>query len=219
MSDGHLTRGDGRSRGGPLLIGRRRFAELAMTAAGSILVGRQNAAGQDSARAGAADPLRRPDVVGATRRVVDSAQNDPVVVGVERRLRCTCGCGLDVFICRTTDFTCTYSPALHDEVAALLATDPDPETAVAAMVAKYGESILLAPKPVGFGILGYILPGAVIVAVGGLIVGWLARRRQPVVAPAPPSGVEPPPRRRPDGTPPPADQKARLERALQDLET
>ena len=35
------------------------------------------------------------------------------------KLACNCGCTLDVFTCRTTDFSCTYSPQLHREVLAL----------------------------------------------------------------------------------------------------
>src|SRR5690348_18097192 len=36
--------------------------------------------------------------------------------------RSNCGCTLDVFTCRTTDFSCTYSPRLHREVLALRAS-------------------------------------------------------------------------------------------------
>ena len=174
---------------------------------------------QDSVR-GAADPLSRPDVVGATRRVVDSAQNDPVVVGIERRLGCTCPCGLDIFTCRTTDFTCSYSPALHDEVVALLARLGDPEAVVAAFVEKYGEEVLMAPKASGFGVLGYLLPGVAIATAGG-VLAWVliarSRRMAAAAAGAAPSApvVEAP--SHPAGARP--DELARLDRALRDLET
>lgn len=172
--------------------------------------------GQDSTRRGAADPLSRPDVVGATRRVVDSAQNDPVVVGVERRIRCTCGCGLDVFTCRTTDFTCSYSPALHDEVVEQLRRTGSADRAIAALVAKYGESILMAPKARGFGVVGYLLPGTIVVVAGLVLAALLVRRTRRPAESAGSPGPGPAPDGLPLGTP--AD-LARLERALDELET
>ena len=55
---------------------------------------------------------------GPARRPLES-DNDVVVRNTELKLQCTCGCTLDIFTCRTTDFTCTYSPALHREIVAL----------------------------------------------------------------------------------------------------
>ena len=98
------------------------------------------------------------------------------VRNTELKLRCTCGCTLDIFTCRTTDFTCTYSPALHREIVALFAKGKTSEGVIAAFVDKYGEKILMAPKPEGFNIAGYVVPGAAILTVGG-IVAWIIRRR------------------------------------------
>ena len=39
---------------------------------------------------------------------------------LEHHIRCQCGCTLDVFTCRTTDFSCQVSPAMHRDVMALL---------------------------------------------------------------------------------------------------
>ena len=66
------------------------------------------------------------------------------VKAVEHRLQCTCGCTLDIYTCRTTDFTCTYSPELHRELLALRADGSSPEEIVGAFVAKYGEQVLMA---------------------------------------------------------------------------
>lgn len=164
---------------------------------------------------GAADPLARPDWVDGRRRVVSDLQNDPLVVGVERRLRCTCPCGLDIFTCRTTDFTCTYSPELHDEVIALVKDGKNADQIVAAFVAKHGERILLAPQAKGFGVLGYALPGAAILTVGGLLAWVLVRRtRLRAQVPAP---VTPPSATR--AAAPVSDaERARVEQALRDLE-
>ncbi|MBM4188585.1 MAG: cytochrome c-type biogenesis protein CcmH [Gemmatimonadetes bacterium] len=170
---------------------------------------------EDTSTTGAADPLQRPDWVDGRRRVVSEYQNDPLVVGVERRLRCTCPCGLDIFTCRTTDFTCTYSPALHDEVVALVREGKTADEIIAAFVAKHGESILLAPKATGFGVLGYALPGAAILTVGGLLA-WVLVRRAKLRAQAPVQVENP---ATPRAAPVLSDrERDQVERALRDLE-
>ena len=45
--------------------------------------------------------------------------NDEYIKELEKGLRCTCGCNLDIYTCRTTDFSCATSPALHREILAL----------------------------------------------------------------------------------------------------
>ena len=97
-------------------------------------------------------------------------------LGVERRLRCTGGCNLDVYTCRTTDFTCTYSPALHQEIVALVQQGKTADEVVGAFVAKYGETALMAPPKRGFNWAAYLLPGIVITIVGIVIAAVLIRR-------------------------------------------
>jgi len=167
----------------------------------------------DAPARGAADPLQQPGWIDGTRRVVDSLQNDPTVVAAERRLRCTCPCGLDIFTCRTTDFTCSYSPVLHDEVMELVKAGVDVDGVVAAFVAKHGERILLAPEARGFGVLGYILPGVAILASAGALTWVLIRRGR---RPAPERGPNPPPPPLPAAS---QGEMARLDRALADLES
>ncbi len=36
--------------------------------------------------------------------------NDPFIIGVERDVRCTCGCMLSVYQCRTSDPECSFWP-------------------------------------------------------------------------------------------------------------
>ena len=129
-------------------------------------------------RAGQGDvgTLFNPDVAGRPRAPTLESDNDVVVRNTELRLRCNCGCTLDIFTCRTTDFTCTYSPALHREVVALFKEGKTSEAVIAAFVDKYGEKILMAPKPEGFNLAGYMVPGVAILTVGG-IVAWIIRRR------------------------------------------
>jgi cytochrome c-type biogenesis protein CcmH len=175
----------------------------------------QNPTSRDTTR-GAADPLPWPGAAGADRPVVQATDNDPTVKNLERRFRCTCGCGLDVYTCRTTDFTCTYSPELHREVVALMEAGQTPDQVVDSFIAKYGESILMAPEAKGFGAIGYALPGAAILLAGSLLAVILVRRsrrmQQVAPAPAPSAGAGP------VGSAS-TDEMARLERALRELES
>jgi len=94
-------------------------------------------------------------------------------------MRCTCGCNLDIYTCRTTDFTCTTSPALHLEVLALQAAGLDAEGILADFVYRYGEDVLMAPKPEGFNLAGYLVPGILITLIGMALI-WVLYRRQAV---------------------------------------
>lgn len=156
-------------------MNRRRFFGVAASAALVPVAGAIGQAPQDSAP-GPADPLPWPSVAGAARAEVVPMDNDATVKAIEQRLRCNCGCGLNIFTCRTTDFTCSVSPALHREVVALLADGRTPQQVEDDFVAKYGESILMAPRPRGLGILGYVLPGAAVLVAGGLLAAVLVRR-------------------------------------------
>ena len=133
------------------------------------------------ASASGGDRLYDPSVV-QERSVVTAADNDPAIKELEHRLKCTCGCNLDIYTCRTTDFTCTYSPALHREVLALRRNGRSPDQVVAAFVAKYGEQILMAPPPVGFNLAGYLVPGAAIAAAGAALAFVLVRRGRRLAA-------------------------------------
>jgi len=124
-----------------------------------------------------ADRLRDPVSAGRSRAAVGALDNDEVVKGIEHKLKCTCGCNLDIFTCRTTDFTCQYSPALHQEVMDLRANGKSPEEVIAAFVEKHGEQILMAPKPEGFNLAGYLVPGIAILAIGTVIAAVIVRRR------------------------------------------
>jgi cytochrome c-type biogenesis protein CcmH/NrfF len=135
--------------------------------------------------------LQQPDLAGRPRRRVTNYENDPFIIGVERRLRCTCGCGLDIYTCRTTDFTCTYSPQLHLEVVALVEQDRTAEEILAAFVAKYGETALMAPPKAGFNWAGYLLPG-IAIALAGAVLGWVLMRRARARAPVPAKAGEGP---------------------------
>ena len=171
-----------------------------------------------------AGALRDPASAGRSREPVSHGDNDPFVTGVEKRLQCTCGCTLDIYTCRTTDFTCTYSPALHKEVLALQDEGKTADEIVAAFVAKYGEKVLLAPKPEGFNIVGYVLPSLAVLLVGGVMFAILRRRTRMVEvaragSEAGPSGLPPGAGQSVTSTPPAtAEELARLEYELKELD-
>ncbi len=120
--------------------------------------------------------LRDPGLAGQPRGPVTDYENDPFIIGVEEKLRCTCGCNLDVYTCRTTDFTCQVSPAMHRRVISLVEQNKSAQEILDAFVAEHGEMVLMAPRKEGFNIVGYVLPGFAITVVGGCMVWILARR-------------------------------------------
>ena len=121
--------------------------------------------------------LRDPMAAGRPRAPTEIADYDERIKAIEHRLACSCGCTLDVFTCRTTDFTCTYSPQLHREVVELDRAGKTAQEILDTFVAKYGEKALMAPKPEGFNLWGYLLPGSAILLAGGALAAFISRRR------------------------------------------
>ncbi len=155
--------------------------------------------------------LRDPALAGRARGPVTDYENDPFIIGVEERLRCTCGCNLDVYTCRTTDFTCQTSPAMHRQVISLVEDNKSAQEIIDAFIAEYGEMVLMAPRKEGFNIVGYVLPGIAITVVGGSMLWVLGRRTRlrsqtvdGATAESPGTGLSP-------------DDQARLEAELADL--
>src|SRR4051812_18302884 len=146
---------------------------------------------QDSlAGRGARGTLRDPTVTGRPQTPTDPRENAAEIQAIETRLACNCGCTLDVFTCRTTDFSCTYSPKLHREVLALRNQGLSAQQVLDAFVAKYGEKALMAPKPKGFNLAGYFVPGIAITVAGAALVALIGRRRRAVANADTPSGSE-----------------------------
>ena len=180
--------------------------------------------GQDPlAGKGDVGTLRDPAAAGRPRAPTEIADYDERIKAIEHRLACSCGCTLDIFTCRTTDFTCTYSPQLHREVVELDRAGKTAQQILDAFVDKYGEKALMAPKAEGFNLWGYLLPGSAILVAGGALVAVLSRRR--AVAEAGGAGIaEPDPsveRRaeaRPVVAPASAEEMERLRRALAEVE-
>jgi cytochrome c-type biogenesis protein CcmH len=114
------------------------------------------------------------------RRPTVSADNDAFIMGLEKRLKCQCGCNLDIYTCRTTDFTCTTSPALHREVVALRGRGQSAQEILDAFVQEYGEQALMAPKAEGFNLAGYFVPGVLMLLGVGVLTAWITRRQRQV---------------------------------------
>jgi cytochrome c-type biogenesis protein CcmH len=160
-------------------MNRRAFVGSVGALASVVGVGwsqEQTPGGQQAQGEGDAGRLYNPNVVQQRARSTD-ADNDEYIKNVEKQMRCTCGCNLDIYTCRTTDFTCTTSPALHLEVLALQAAGLDAEGILADFVDRYGEDVLMAPKPEGFNLAGYLVPGILITLIG-IALTWVLYRRQ-----------------------------------------
>ena len=116
-----------------------------------------------------------PSRAGRPLEPVTAADNDAALQAIEKRLHCTCGCGLDVYTCRTTDFTCTTSPAMHQRVVTLAQQGKSAQEILDAFVREGGVAILMAPPKRGFNLAGYFMPGVVILVAAVLLT--LALRR------------------------------------------
>jgi len=180
-------------------VGRRAIAQ-APQAPSSVDTSNLFAMDQSASR-----PVRLPPKPGA-RAVVSADERD----ALEHRLRCQCGCTLDVYTCRTTDFSCQVSPSMHRDVMSLVSGGYSAQEIIDAFVGVYGERVLMAPSASGFNLLGWIAPYA---ALGGgaiLVAVMLRNWRRPSVASATPLAR---PVRSTDAT---DEELARLEAAVRD---
>jgi cytochrome c-type biogenesis protein CcmH len=115
-------------------------------------------------------PVTRPPKPNGAR-VADKAQVDDF----EHTIGCACPCNLDVYTCRTTDFSCGISPAMHGDVLRLAEGGYTVDEIRTAFLDTYGEQVLMAPKREGFNLAGYLMPFAALGA-GGVAVALLIRR-------------------------------------------
>ena len=118
-------------------------------------------------------PVALPPRPSAMPRVSPEQRDD-----IEKHLKCQCGCPLDIYTCRTTDFACPVSPRVHADVQALIAGGYTEAEIREAFVAVYGERVLTAPKPQGFNLLAYVAPFAAITIFGGFAAWVIHRWRQ-----------------------------------------
>ena len=200
---------------------RREFLGRALTAGGGMLLGAQALGAQQGAappgaeqssgssnlfdmNQGAARRVVRPPKAGA-RAALSADDRD----ALERQIRCQCGCTLDVYVCRTTDFSCQVSPAMHRDVIALVEGGYSGQEIIDAFVDTYGEVALMAPKKEGFNWAGYLVPFGALAAGGAVLVTFLRRMQRR--AEAQPALVRTGPANASLGT---ADELARLDAAV-----
>lgn len=94
---------------------------------------------------------------------------------LEHRIKCQCSCTLDVYTCRTTDFACQVSPAMHRDVQSLVDGGYTADEILAAFQDTYGQQVLMAPRREGFNLAGYWMPFAAL-GTGAVVVGALIRK-------------------------------------------
>ncbi len=195
------------------MITRRQWLRAAVAAGGGAILARNGAAQQQgpgivdtsnlfAMDQAAARSVRLPPKPGA-RPSMTPAERDEL----EHRIRCQCGCTLSVYVCRTTDFSCQVSPAMHRDIMALVEGGYGAQEIIDAFVGVYGERALMAPTKEGFNILAYVLPGTAI-AVGAVVLALILRGwKQPAAATPPATSASL------DASP---EELARLEAAIRD---
>ena len=168
-------------------------AQIAPTAQDSLLSRRLKARPADSL-----GRLEVPEAAGRGAKPVTARDNAALVMAIEHKIRCTCGCNLDVYTCRTTDFTCTTSPAMHQLVLARLDSGMTEAEVLDAFQKQYGEMIFMAPPKRGFNWAAYVMPfvglGVGIGLVVGLVKRWAKaapRASAPAAAAVPEAGATP----------------------------
>jgi len=116
-----------------------------------------------------------PSRAGRPLEPVTAADNDAVIQAIEKQIHCTCGCNQDVYTCRTTDFTCTTSPAMHRRVVALAEAGKTGPQILDAFVRENGIAILMAPPKRGLNLIGYLVPPLVFIVAAGILALVLRR--------------------------------------------
>ena len=175
------------------MMDRRRFLAAAGAGAALLLVPRGARAQEGGAQenTGAANMPMESDRYKPVRL---AAKGPPVMDtnardALEHHLHCQCGCNLDVYTCRTTDFSCEVSPAMHKDVMALVSGGYSAPEIIKAFTTVYGDRVLMAPPSTGFDLTAWLAPfgalGAGIVLVLLLLRRWHAPAAARSVAAAP----------------------------------
>ena len=170
---------------------RRGFLKRAAMPAGLLLLGGRIVHAQVVDSGGQADTARMPGMDTSNLFAMNQLASRPVSLppkpgarpsmtaaqrdALEHHIKCQCGCTLDVYTCRTTDFSCRVSPSMHRDVMALVAGGYSAPEIMKAFTDVYGEQVLMQPTKEGFNLVGYFAP---FVALGGgaAVVFALIRR-------------------------------------------
>ena len=101
--------------------------------------------------------------------------NDPFIVAVESKLKCTCGCLHNVYECRSVDFSCGFWPGHHADIVQQATAGWTAEEIIATYLETHGQEFLMAPAARGFNLIAYVLPGTLIAITGTLLTLYLRR--------------------------------------------
>lgn len=108
---------------------------------------------------------------------------------IEESLTCQCGCGLTVHSCNHVQ--CPSGIPLKEEIASQLAAGKGREEILTYFSTKYGEKILSAPTTTGFNLVAWVMPFAMVLIAGAVIVVVSRRWRRPAApVPTPPPSVD-----------------------------
>jgi cytochrome c-type biogenesis protein CcmH len=129
-------------------------------------------------------PISRLPKAGANPSMSNDARD-----ALEHRIHCQCGCTLDVYTCRTTDFTCPVSPQMHRDVMTLVAGGYTADEILATFRETYGDKVLMAPPRQGFNWAGYIAP-FVALGAGTLVLAVLLKHWHKPASPVVTRAVE-----------------------------
>jgi cytochrome c-type biogenesis protein CcmH len=155
----------------------------------------------------ASRPVRLPPKPGAPPSMTVADRD-----ALEHEIRCQCGCTLDVYTCRTTDFACQVSPDMHGDIMALVQGGYTAQEIIDQFVKVYGERALMAPTKEGFNLFGWIAPFVALaggaIAVGAVLRGWRRAARARASVPPGPAPVAVRPAGATD------DERARLDSAV-----
>ena len=118
----------------------------------------------------AAQTVRLPAKPNAVPLLTDDQRD-----ALEHKIHCQCGCTLDVYTCRTTDFSCAVSPAMHRDVLELVRGGYSAQEIMDAFQNVYGERVLMAPTKSGFNLIAWFAPGTAVLIAGAVLVTLLRR--------------------------------------------
>jgi cytochrome c-type biogenesis protein CcmH len=140
----------------------------------------------------ASRPVRLPPKPGVPPKMTATDRD-----ALEHQIRCQCGCTLDVYTCRTTDFACQVSPDMHRDIMELVQGGYTAQEIIDQFVKVYGERALMAPTKEGFNLFGWAAPFVALaggaLAVSVVLRGWqrTAHARAAVSPGAAPVAVRP----------------------------
>jgi len=151
-----------------MIVDRRGFLVVVAGTLGAVV--------QDSlAGSGPAGKVADPASAGPALNPTTAADIDAGLQAIEKQLKCHCGCGLDIYTCRTTDFSCPVNAGLHGRVVALADEGKTAQQIIDAFVAEYGPQVLMAPPKRGFNLVGYLVPSVVLLVAAGFLIAMLRR--------------------------------------------